>query len=106
MIEVINESESYDSEELKFDTLEDVLNYINDDSLIDKWNEDNTEVYIRSLNDDGSMYTISIGLSDYLNSTPEVCSTFVVDNKTLGPKYFDSYFDAVDWMKEQIKMYM
>ena len=108
MIKVLKESESYDSKEFKFDSLKDVYSYLNNDSVIDKWEDDNTEIYIRSLNKnkDNSYYSILIGLSDYMSALPEVMVSFYKDNSVYGPEYFDDYYQAVDWIKNEISHYM
>lgn len=108
MIKVLKESESYNSKEFKFDSLKDVYTYLNDDSVVDKWEDDNKEIYIRSLNrnKDNSYYSILIGLSDYMSALPEVTVSFYKDNSVYGPEHFDDYYQAVDWIKNEISHYM
>lgn len=105
LIKVMTESNSYDSEELKFDTIEDLILYLNDNSIISKWNEDNEEVNLRSLNNDNSMYTVSIGLSDYMDSIPNIKVVISIDNKSIESEYFDDYFEAVSWIIKTLDPY-
>lgn len=98
MIKVVNESSTRDSIELKFNSIKDMLNYINDDEILDEWDDNDSEVYLRIVDKNTVTTSISIGV-DRFSPGNDVQATITIGKKTYGPKIFDRYYEVVKWIK-------
>jgi len=101
MIKVINETSSRDSIELKFDSIDDMFDYIdnNKDVIYDEWDDNDSDIYLRVVDDNGVVTTVSASIDKFSPKT-DIEATITIGKDTYGPKYFDSYPDIIEWSRE------